>query len=440
MEENITLKVAGMSCTNCELRIEKRLSNLKGILKVKASYNKEIVDITYDKEMISREDIEKNIEDLGYKVVKEEEQKFKVNNKSIYFLLILLAIYIIFNHLGLINIFNIFPAVEVTMSYGMLFVVGLLTSVHCIAMCGGINLSQSVNSVKREGKILKSNLYYNIGRVISYTVIGGIVGALGSVISLNGVFRGIVAIIAGLAMIIMAINMLGLFPKLRKFSVRVPKKLVTFLTNSKKGKSSFYVGIVNGLMPCGPLQSMQLYALSTGSFIGGATAMFLFSLGTVPLMFGFGTIAGKLNKKFTEKMLTVSTIIIFILGVGMLNNGLTLSGFGINITNSGDENVAEVMGDFQEVTTEIDYGSYENITVKKGILVKWTIYVPEGKLNGCNNEIIIPKYNIDVKLKEGENIVEFTPTEEGTISYSCWMGMIKNIITVTDFIITYYTD
>ena len=61
MEENITLKVAGMSCTNCELRIEKRLSNLKGILKVKASYNKEIVDITYDKEMISREDIEKNI-------------------------------------------------------------------------------------------------------------------------------------------------------------------------------------------------------------------------------------------------------------------------------------------------------------------------------------------------------------------------------------------
>lgn len=389
-------------------------------------------NVTYDKGSISQKDIEENIEELEYKVVKEEKQKTKVNSQSIYILVILLAIYIIFNHLGWLNIFNIFPSVEMGMGYGMLFVVGLLTSVHCIAMCVGINLSQSVASSKSDNKIWKSNLYYNIGRVISYTLIGGIVGALGSVISFNGIFRGIVAIMAGLAMVIMAINMLGIFPKLRKFSIRVPKKLAIFLNNSKKGKSSFYIGLVNGLMPCGPLQSMQLYSLSTGSFIGGATAMFLFSLGTVPLMFGFGTIASKLNKKFTEKMLTISAIIIFILGIGMLNNGLTLSGLGFNITNSNYENVAEVVGDFQEITTEIDYGSYEPITVKKDIPVKWTIYVPEGKLNGCNNEIIIPKYNIDVKLKTGENIIEFTPTEKGTVTYSCWMGMIKSSINVIE--------
>lgn len=432
MEENIVLKVKGMSCTNCELRIEKRLYNLKGILKVKASYNKETVSITYNKKEISQKDIEKNIEELGYEVVKEQSQKAKINSQSIYILIILLAIYIIFNHLGWLNIFNIFPSVEIGMNYGMLFVIGLLTSVHCIAMCGGINLSQSVTNSKTDDKIWKSNLYYNIGRVISYTIVGGIVGTLGSVISFNGIYRGIVAIVAGLAMVIMAINMLGIFPKLRKFSIRVPKKLATFLNKSKNGKSSFYIGLVNGLMPCGPLQSMQLYSLSTGSFIGGAIAMFLFSLGTVPLMFGFGTIASKLNKRFTEKMLTISALIIFILGIGMLNNGLTLSGFGINITNSNYENVAEVIGGFQEITTEIDYGSYEPIIVKKDIPVKWTIVVPEEKLNGCNNEIIIPKYNIDVKLKTGENIIEFIPTEEGTISYSCWMGMIKSYINVIE--------
>lgn len=108
------------------------------------------------------------------------------------------------------------------MSYGMLFIVGLLTSVHCIAMCGGINLSQSVNSVKNEGKILKSNVYYNLGRIISYTLIGGIVGQIGSVIALNGVFKGAVAIIAGIFMVIMGINMLGVFPTLRKFNIRMP--------------------------------------------------------------------------------------------------------------------------------------------------------------------------------------------------------------------------
>ena len=149
-------------------------------------------------------------------------------------------------------------------------------------------------------------------------------------------------------------------------------------------------------------------------------------------MFGFGTVASKLNKKFAEKMLTISAIIIFVLGIGMLSNGLALSGFGINITNSNYENVAEIVGDFQEITTEVDFGSYEAITVKKGIPVKWNVYVPEEKLNGCNNEIIIPKYNIDVKLQPGENIIEFTPTEKGTITYSCWMGMIKSYINVVE--------
>lgn len=204
------------------------------------------------------------------------------------------------------------------------------------------------------------------------------------------------------------------------------------LNKSKKGKSSFYIGLVNGLMPCGPLQSMQLYALSTGSFFGGAISMFLFSLGTVPLMFGFGTIASKLNKKFAEKMLTISAFIILILGIGMLNNGLNLSGLQINFGGTSYENMAEITNDYQTIETTIDYGSYETITVKKGIKVKWIINVPKEKLNGCNNEIIIPKYDIDIKLKEGENVIEFTPNEKGTIDYTCWMGMIKSTITVID--------
>lgn len=430
MEENITLKVEGMFCSNCELKIENKLSKLNGIFKVKASFNKQEVKITYDKNIISQEDIEKTISKLDYKVVKDK--KNKVNTQSICILIIIIAIYVICNHLGLLNIFNIFPTVENTMGYGMIFIVGLLTSVHCIAMCGGINLSQSVSSAQNNVKVLNANFNYNFGRVISYTLIGGIVGAIGSVISFNGIFKGVVAIIAAVFMIIMSINMLGIFPGLRKFNIRIPKKVAIFLNNSKKGKGSFYIGLINGLMPCGPLQTMQLYALSKASFIGGALSMFLFSLGTVPLMFTFGVISSKLNKKFAEKMLTVSAIIIFILGLGMLNSGLSLSGLKMNIKTNNYENMAEVMDDYQQVETTIDYGSYEPITVKKDIAVKWIINAPAEKLNGCNNEIIIPKYNIDVKLKAGENIIEFTPTETGIINYSCWMGMINSTITVID--------
>lgn len=188
MEENIILNIEGMSCTNCELRIERRLSNLNGIQKVKASYNKGIVNIAYNKDEISKENIEKIIEDLEYKVIKEDEIKPNSNIQNIYFLIILLAVYVIFKHLGWFNIFNIFPNVEIGMNYGMLFIIGLLTSVHCIAMCGGINLSQSIVNVKKENKTWKFNLQYNIGRVISYTVIGGIVGALGAIISFKRYF------------------------------------------------------------------------------------------------------------------------------------------------------------------------------------------------------------------------------------------------------------
>ena len=414
-----TFKVKGMFCTGCENRIQNRLKMVNGIKNVKASFEKQEIYIEYDESKVTDEVIKENVDDLDYElIIDNSKEKLHTQNTIQVFsiLIIIIAIYVIFSRIGLLNIFNIFPNIETTMSYGMLFVVGLLTSVHCIAMCGGINLSQSVLSTKKHNKIVKSNLLYNIGRVISYTVIGGIVGSIGSVIALNGYFKGAILIIVGIIMLIMSINMLGLFPSLRKFNIKMPKSIWTKLNKSKKGRSSFYIGLVNGLMPCGPLQSMQIYALSTGSFVGGALSMFLFSLGTVPLMFGFGIAISKLNKKFASKMLTVSAIIIFILGLGMLKNGFSLSGINIQVLTPDYENQSVIVGDHQKIKIEIDYGSYEPITVKKDIPVIWNIYVPVGKLNGCNGEIVCEIYDIDIKLKEGDNIVEFTPTKTGTTS------------------------
>lgn len=450
-----TFKVKGMYCTGCETRIENKLKRLKGVKFVQASYNKEEALIEYDDEKVTIPMIKEALEDIDYELILDDENtteskmqelqekldnNFKEANKKesegkiqiISLLIIIIALYIIFDHLGWLAIFNIFPQIENTMTYGMLFVVGLLTSVHCIAMCGGINLSQSVLSARNDASSIKSNLYYNIGRVISYTIIGGIVGLIGSAFAFNSLLKGAILILAGIMMLIMSINMLGVFPAFRKFSIRIPKRIASKLNQSKKGRSSFYIGLVNGLMPCGPLQSMQIYALSTGSFVGGAFSMFLFSLGTVPLMFAFGTIASKLNRKFANRMMTVSAIIIFILGLGMLRNGFGLSGINVPGIANGYENQAIIVDDYQEVTTEVDYGSYEPITVKKNIPVKWNIHVAEGKLNGCNGKIIAEEFDIEIKLQEGDNIVEFTPTKAGSFVYSCWMGMIVSSINVID--------
>jgi len=316
-------------------------------------------------------------------------------------------------------------------------------------MCGGINLSQCVPNVNTscENSKKKSNLrpsiLYNLGRVISYTVIGGIVGALGSIIAFSGMAKGLVAIIAGVFMVIMALNMLNLFPWLRKLNPRMPKIFAQKINAQKKSNSPLYVGLLSGLMPCGPLQAMQLYALSTGDPLKGALAMLVFSLGTVPLMFGLGAISSLLSKKFTSKMMTASAVLVLILGVFMFSNGMSLSGIDLSSfsPNASSEtaaasgtpqtnNAPTVSDGVQTVTTKLSPNSYEPITVKVGVPVKWIIRADASDINGCNNQILVPKYNIQKKLVAGDNIIEFTPTESGTVPFSCWMGMIKSKITI----------
>lgn len=440
---NITeiFKIEGMTCISCEQRIERKLTRTNGIKKVKVSYVHSQAECSLDTQIISRKQTCEIIEGLGYAVVGEEVTSEKQDKliKVLGIALSILALYQVMKYFGLTNLFYMFPEAQESMGYSLLFMIGMLTSVHCIAMCGGINLSQCIGQPVREEQIEKKrfwstfrpSLLYNLGRVISYTVIGGIVGAMGSVVSFSGRSKGLVQLIAGVFMIIMGINMLGIFPGLRRFNLSMPRIFRSKLTGIKKVNSPFYVGLINGLMPCGPLQAMQLYSLSTGSFFKGALAMFIFSLGTVPLMFGLGALSSILSKTFTEKMMSVGAVLVVILGLSMLTSGLSLA--GINVAASIDQSASarvRVENGVQVVETYLEPGQYPNIEVQAGMPVKWMIRVEKGSLNGCNNRIFIPYFEIEKKFELGENIIEFMPTEEGTFSYSCWMGMIRGSITV----------
>lgn len=439
------LQVDGMTCISCEQRIERSLNKLEGIKEVKATFSSSKVEVIYDLNVTGLGDIISSIDALNYKVsngqvkIKGKSQIGYDVEKIMIICAYLLAGYMIIKRtVG----FNFIPQISQNMGFGVLFIIGLLTSLHCIAMCGGINLSQCVSYKHFEGnqsKLIKlrPSLMYNIGRVLSYTIIGGIVGALGSVISFSGAAKGIVAIATGVFMVIMGLNMLNVFPWLRKINPRMPKIFSTKIYQSSSSHGPFYVGLINGFMPCGPLQAMQLYALGTGSFVNGALSMFFFSMGTVPLMFGFGALSSFLSRKFTKDMILVSSILVIVLGVVMTGRGLSLSGVPLPSIVSGivseSQSVAVVDNDIQLVTTSLASGRYTPLVVQKGIPVKWIIKVEEGDLNGCNNPITIPKYNIQKDLVIGDNLIEFTPEEEGSITYTCWMGMIRsNIQVVSD--------
>ena len=456
---DIFINVQGMTCSNCENRIETALGKTTGIFDVKASYASGRVAVTYDEQAIRQETIESIIESMDYTIARKPVRARGDMTASpatpgsrairIFATGIALAVlYIVLRQISGLPVFNAFPQAEQGMGYGLLFGIGLLTSVHCIAMCWGISLSQCVPQPQPAGSAsaassLRPSFLYNAGRVISYTVIGGIVGAIGSVVSFSGWARGLVAVIAGIFMVIMGLNMLNLFPGLRKLNLRLPRVFARRIYKERQSGAGkpLIVGLLNGLMPCGPLQAMQLYALSTGSPVEGALSMFLFSLGTVPLMFGLGALSTLLSRRFTKRMLQASAVLVVILGVFMFQNGLGLSGFSLPQLAGGNTAgtsastaplSANIVDGVQLVTSGLPGGQYEAITVLAGVPVKWTIVAPSGSITGCNNRLIIPAYGIEKPLVTGDNVIEFTPDKSGIVPYSCWMGMIRSKITVVD--------
>jgi sulfite exporter TauE/SafE/plastocyanin domain-containing protein/copper chaperone CopZ len=426
------IKVYNMTCTSCEVRIEKALMSIPGVTKVLADYKSESVFIEYDEEMCNMLQIKEKISKLGYST--ENSGNFKL----IGMLIIVLAIMLL-SKAG--NSFDMESKLA-NASYLVLFVVGIFTSLHCVGMCGGIMLSQSIGSEdKSKFQALKPAIFYNLGRVVSYTILGGIVGAIGSVFSLTLTMKAGFQVLAGIFMIIMGLNMAG-YSLFRKFNIKLPW---SFCSVKKSGKTPFVVGILNGFMPCGPLQTMQLYALGTGSAILGATSMFIFALGTVPLMLGFGAISGLLSKDNTKQLVKFGGILIVVLGLIMGNRGLTLA--GINISPMALMHRAANQSEASEVSGEIPKAIIENgvqvitmtatargytpsvLYVQKNMPVKWIIKGEQ--LTSCNSTIVIPSMDIQRKLVAGETIINFDAGDKD-INYSCWMGMIGGVIKVVD--------
>ena len=171
-----------MTCINCQNKIEKELRKRPGIEKLSVSYENGTADIYYDENEISPDKMISIIDDLGYQASLERTSGKKAIRNTIQELLVIIVLFLLLQYFGILNYLAPSSLADSGMGYGMLFIIGLITSVHCIAMCGGINLSQTLQKGKKDisKAMFKNTLAYNIGRVVSYTVIGGILGAIGS--------------------------------------------------------------------------------------------------------------------------------------------------------------------------------------------------------------------------------------------------------------------
>ncbi|MFV0413211.1 MAG: sulfite exporter TauE/SafE family protein [Oscillospiraceae bacterium] len=446
--KNKKLHIGGMTCVNCQNKIEKKLRKTAGVKSARVSYSLGTAEVTYDGGRITPAEIANVVQGLGYKVLSGAQPGSPGIRRIAGLLLVIVAGYAVLQQTGVLNLFVPSQLAGANMGYGMLFVIGLLTSVHCVAMCGGINLSQCIpQAAQTEAKAgffatFRPAFLYNAGRVVSYTAVGFVVGGLGAAITFSNLAQGLLKLAAGVFMVIMGLSMLNIFPWLRRLVPRMPKAIANKIGQKTAAATGpFLVGLLNGLMPCGPLQAMQIYALSTGSPFAGALSMFVFSMGTVPLMLGLGALSSALGKKFTHKAMTVGAVLVVVLGLSMLSQGWSLSGLSLPQPGASSTPAVQAVSAGTGIVTEngvqlvastLTSGRYPAITVEAGTPVQWTITAPEGSLNGCNNRMFIPAYGIEHQFKTGENVIEFTPQETGTFSYSCWMGMIRSTITVVE--------
>lgn len=418
------LNIQGMTCTHCEHKINSLLAQFNTIKRSKSNASKNEVLIFYEGKLPLNE-ITKVVSDAGYTLVDHKEKRSKQNFFLILTLAILTLLLLRYEHR---LSFDFIPNIRQSMGYGTLFMVGVLTSFHCVAMCGGINLSQCNTCTSNSS--FKPSLLYNTGRIVSYTVIGGIIGGAGTVLSLSGQSRGYVTIFVSFIMVLMALNML----KLLHLPMPFTNTTRLFLPLRKKllNKGPFIVGLANGFMPCGPLQSMQLYALGTGSILIGALSMFYFSLGTFPIMFGLGFISTLLTSKLSNRVMKFSGILIFLLAVSMFSRGASLAGYVLPFEQAGPTVESTIFETEQIVNVVLQSNEYQPIRVVKDKPVKLIIHASKETLNGCNNPLIIPSLGIEMTLLPGENIIEFTPDEIGKITYTCWMGMITSTIDIVE--------
>lgn len=207
------------------------------------------------------------------------------------------------------------------------FIIGLLGSFHCIGMCGPIAIALPVFP-DAQWKIILGRIFYNLGRIITYTLMGALFGLFGQRLILIGLQQQ-VSIITGVIIVLAVI----IPPKFR--AVITKTKIYTSFVNSlklafskmyaKKSQLSFlWIGILNGLLPCGFVYVGIAGALTTGDFISGAGYMALFGLGTFPIMFAASMVGKFLNVGLRRKISKAIPYLALLLGILFIIRGLNL--------------------------------------------------------------------------------------------------------------------
>jgi len=282
-----TLHIRGMHCASCVVLNEEALREAPGVKTASVNLSGNTVTLTGDLPETAEETatLLGKYMPAGYSLGTEPAIK-AVKWSEFYIALpaaaLLIAGFIALQKTGLVNVNP-----QEGMDLGTALVIGLVASVStCLAVVGGLVLSVSAAYAKT-GDRVRPQLAFHIARLVSFFALGGVLGIIGKSLQLgltgNIILTGAIAVI----MFILGLNLLDVFRGAGKFQLRLPKQFSEKI-HSLKNRTHIAMPVILGaatfFLPCGFTQSMQAYALTTGSFMTGGLTMLVFGLGTLPML------------------------------------------------------------------------------------------------------------------------------------------------------------
>ena len=206
-------------------------------------------------------------------------------------------------------------------------ILGLAGSLHCAGMCGPIAIALPLQGNSIAGKIFGGSLY-NVGRTITYGVMGAIFGLVGQGAQLLG-FQQVISIAMGSLMIISA-----LFPALFRNQYSLEKSVFSWVGRLKKSigamfsvrtfPSLFFIGMLNGLLPCGLVYMALAGAIGTGEVVMGSLYMILFGLGTIPMLLGIAMAGNMMSLALRKRLNRLIPVLVILVGIFFVLRGLSL--------------------------------------------------------------------------------------------------------------------
>lgn len=284
-----TLHITGMHCKACIGLVESEVMDHPEVTFAKASLKNHTLKVSG---AIANKSPTQIIQDLMPALVKggytlsEEPQKHSIAWQQFFIAvplaLVLLAAFWGLQKLGIVNLVSLKDA-----SYFTAITIGVIASLStCMAVVGGLTLSISANFAK-EGDAFKPQFLFHAGRLITFFLLGGVIGSIGTQFEFsdNGTF--ILSLVVGIVMLLLGLNLLDIFPKTKTLLPTLPKFAFDWIEPLKSANHTLtpaLLGVLTFFLPCGFTQSMQIYTLTSGGFIPGALTMGFFALGTLPVL------------------------------------------------------------------------------------------------------------------------------------------------------------